>query len=104
MPGYFLCWQLDSTISPSFVPVLHNPEMLGPLVMENLNIPECLRDVDDAGHILHEHIVPATLVRNSDIMENVVRGDCGRLPGARDIHILKYRDKQEGKEAQEFRH
>ena len=100
--GHFLCWHFDSI--HSLVPVPHNPEMLGPLVMENLNIPECLRDVDDAGHILHEYIVPATLVRNSHIVENVVRGDCGRLPGARDIHILLDGDAQEGEEAQQFRH
>ena len=46
-----------------------------------------MRNSDDAGHILQENIVPATLVRNSQIIENVVRGDDGRVPGARDSHI-----------------
>ena len=46
-----------------------------------------MRNSDDAGHILQENIVPATLVRNSQIIENVVRGDDGRVPGARDSHV-----------------
>ena len=100
--GHFLCWHFDSI--HSLVPVPHNPEMLGPLVMENLNIPECLRDVDDAGHILHEYIVSATLVRNSQIMENFVRGDCGRVPGARDINSLTDGDPQQREQVQEVRY
>ena len=83
-----------ATAVPPENPVLHNPEMLGSVLMENLDILKRLRNSDDAGHILQEKIVPATLVRNSQITENVVRGDNGRVPRARDINTLMYGDPQ----------
>ena len=89
---------------PLVIPVPHNPEMLGPVMMENLDISKRLRNIDDAGHILHENIVSATLVRNSQIMENVVRGDDGRVPGARDINSLTDGDPQQREQVQEVRY
>ena len=82
----------------------HNPEMLGPVMMKNLDIPKCLRNIDDACHILRENIVSATLVGNSQIMENIVRGDCSRVPGARDINTLMDGDPQQREQVQEVRY
>ena len=84
--------------------MLHNPEMLCPVMMENLDIPKCLMNIDDAFYILQENIVSATLVRNSQIMENIVRGDDGRVPGARDINTLMDGNPQQGEQVQEVRH
>ena len=84
--------------------MLHNPEVLGTPMVENLDIPEGLWNVDDAGHILHEDIVLVTLVRDGQVMQDVVRGDPGGGPGARNIHIGLERNPKEGEEAQQVRH
>ena len=73
-------------------------------MVENLDIPESLWNVDDAGHNLHDDIVLVTLVIDGQVMQYVVRGDPGGGPGPRNIHIGLQRNPKEGEKVQHVRH